>query len=100
RSAPKSTLLPYTTLFRSKINIKSFKIPNKLNQFVYKYFRKSKARRSFEFATILLQKGIGTPAPVAFMENFNGLGLQKSFYASLQDRKSTRLNSSHVKISY
>lgn len=67
----------------NKINVKSFKIPNKLNQFVYRYFRKSKARRSFEFATILLKKGIGTPAPVAFMENFKGLGLQKSFYASL-----------------
>lgn len=66
-----------------KINVKSFKIPNKINQFVYKYFRKSKARRSFEFAGILLQKGIGTPAPVAFEENFDFFGLQRSFYASL-----------------
>lgn len=66
-----------------KINVKSFKIPNKLNQFVYKYFRKSKARRSFEFANILLQKGIGTPTPIAFQENFNAFGLQKSFYASI-----------------
>lgn len=66
-----------------KINVKSFKIPNKLNQFVYKYFRKSKARRSFEFANILLEKGIGTPIPVAFQENFNEFGLQRSFYASI-----------------
>jgi len=66
-----------------KINVKSFKIPNKINQFVYKYFRKSKARRSFEFANILLEKGIGTPTPVAFEENFNGFGLQRSFYASI-----------------
>ena len=66
-----------------KVNIKSFKIPNKLNQFVYKHFRKSKARRSFEFANVLLQKGIGTPTPVAFQENFNTWGLEKSFYASL-----------------
>lgn len=66
-----------------QINVKSFKIPNKLNQFVYRYFRKSKARRSFEFATILLEKGIGTPVPVAFQENFNGFGLQRSFYASI-----------------
>lgn len=66
-----------------KVNVKSFKIPNKLNQFVYKYFRKSKAKRSFEFANYLLEKGIGTPKPVAFQENFGGLGLQKSFYASL-----------------
>ena len=66
-----------------KINVKSFKIPNKINQFVYKHFRKSKARRSFEFATILLEKGIGTPTPIAFMENYNGFGLQSSFYASI-----------------
>ncbi|HLV23251.1 MAG TPA: lipopolysaccharide kinase InaA family protein [Moheibacter sp.] len=66
-----------------KINVKSFKIPNKINQFVYKYFRKSKAKRSFEFANILLGKGIGTPTPIAFEENFNGFGLQRSFYASI-----------------
>ena len=66
-----------------KVNVKSFKIPNKLNQFVYRHFRKSKAKRSFEFANYLLEKGIGTPKPVAFQESFGGLGLQKSFYASL-----------------
>lgn len=64
------------------INIKSFKIPNLINKIAYKYFRKSKARRSFEFATILLQKGIGTPEPIAFLENFNFMGLKDSYYAS------------------
>jgi hypothetical protein len=66
-----------------KMNVKSFKIPNKINQFVYRYFRKSKARRSFEFATILLSKGIGTPTPIAFQENFGSFSLQRSFYASI-----------------
>ncbi|WP_026729268.1 hypothetical protein [Flavobacterium denitrificans] len=64
------------------INIKSFKIPNIVNKIAYKYFRKSKARRSFEYATILLEKGIGTPEPVAFLENFNFIGLKDSYYAS------------------
>lgn len=64
------------------INIKSFKIPNIVNKIAYKYFRKSKARRSYEYATILLEKGIGTPQPIAFLENFNGLGLKDSYYAS------------------
>ncbi len=64
------------------INIKSFKVPHLVNRIVYKYFRKSKARRSFEFATILLEKGIGTPQPVAFVENSNWLGLNDSYYAS------------------
>lgn len=64
------------------VNVKSFKVPNKVNQFVYKFFRKSKAKRSYEFALILLEKQIGTPQPIAFQETFGGLGLQKSFYAS------------------
>lgn len=64
------------------INIKSFKIPNIVNKIAYKYFRKSKARRSFEYATILLEKGIGTPEPIAFLENFNFIGLKDSYYVS------------------
>lgn len=64
------------------INIKSFKVPNLINKIAYKYFRKSKARRSFEYATILLEKGIGTPAPLAFLENFNLIGLKDSYYVS------------------
>ena len=53
------------------INIKSFKVPNLINKIAYKYFRKSKARRSFEYATTLLEKGIGTPQPIAYFENFD-----------------------------
>jgi hypothetical protein len=64
------------------INIKSFKIPNIVNKIAYKYFRKSKAKRSFEYATILLEKGIGTPQPIAFLENFNTIGLKDSYYVS------------------
>jgi len=64
------------------INIKSFKIPNLINKIVYKYFRKSKARRSFEFATILLEKGIGTPKPIAYFENHDFIGLKDSYYVS------------------
>ena len=64
------------------INIKSFKIPNLKNKIAYKYFRKSKARRSFEFATILLEKGIGTPQPIAYFENHDFIGLKDSYYIS------------------
>jgi Lipopolysaccharide kinase (Kdo/WaaP) family len=62
------------------LNIKSFKKPNLINKFIYKYFRKSKAKRSYEFATILLEKGIGTPKPIAFYENFDFFGLKDSYY--------------------
>ena len=64
------------------INIKSFKIPNLVNKIAYKYFRKSKARRSFEYATVLLEKEIGTPQPIAFLENYNWIGLKDSYYVS------------------
>jgi hypothetical protein len=64
------------------INIKSFKIPHFINKIAYKYFRKSKARRSFEYATTLLENGIGTPEPIAFFENYDFIGLKDSYYVS------------------
>lgn len=70
-------------IHNQQINVKSFKTPHKLNQLIYKYFRKPKAQRSFEFASILLQKNIGTPQPIAYESNFNAWGLQRSFYASI-----------------
>lgn len=64
------------------INIKSFKIPHLINKIAYKFFRKSKARRSFEYATTLLEKGIGTPEPIAYLENYDFIGLKDSYYVS------------------
>ena len=64
------------------IIIKAFKIPNVINQIVYRYFRKSKARRSFEFATNLINLDIKTPAPIAYIEDFTLLGLKRSYYIS------------------
>ena len=63
------------------ISIKSFKKPNIINKIVYRYFRKSKARRSFEFASKLMEMQIGTPHPVAFFENYDSIGLNESYYA-------------------
>lgn len=63
------------------VSVKSFKKPNLINKIVYRYFRKSKARRSFEFASKLMDLGIGTPQPVAFFENYDIIGLKDSYYA-------------------
>ena len=63
------------------ISIKSFKKPNIFNKIVYRYFRKSKARRSFEFASKLTEMQIGTPQPIAFFENYDFIGLNESYYA-------------------
>lgn len=67
-------------LDNGKVVIKSFKVPNLINKVAYKYFRKSKAQRSFEYANILLKNGVGTPEPVAFAEEIKGGMLTKSFY--------------------
>jgi len=66
------------------VNVKSFKVPNFINKLVYRTFRKSKARRSYEFANILLEKGIGTPQPIAYFEHFTAFTLQDSYYMSAQ----------------
>jgi len=65
-----------------KINIKAFKIPNIVNQIVYRYFRKSKAQRSFEYANKLLELGIGTPQSIAYYENKTTFLFKRSFYIS------------------
>ena len=65
-----------------KINIKSFKIPNAVNKIVYRFFRKSKAERSFEYANYLISNKIGTPFPIAFAENKSGLTFKDSYYVS------------------
>lgn len=63
--------------------VKSFKRPNWINRLVYRYWRKSKAHRSYLYANRLTDLEIGTPKPVAFMESFGCSGIQRSFYFSL-----------------
>ncbi len=67
-----------------QINIKSFKIPNSINKIVYRFFRKSKAERSFYYAHHLISKKIGTPFPVAYSEENQGFQFGKSYYISEQ----------------
>lgn len=78
----KRNIIKLFDLDTKKINIKSFKIPHLINKIAYKYFRKSKARRSFEFANKLIALGIGTPEPIAYFENYDWLGLKESYYVS------------------
>ncbi len=67
-----------------KVNIKSFKKPGAINSFIYRYIRKSKARRSYEYANMLLERGFGTPQPMAYFEDLSPLGLGESYYVSEQ----------------
>src|SRR5437870_11927096 len=71
RRPPRSTLFPYTTLFRSLFLKEHTEIRAKLES--------------------ALRKKLGLPNPAAQAEVSS---------SSPEDRKSTRLNSSHVAISY
>ncbi len=62
-----------------KLVVKSFKIPNFINRFVYRFFRDSKAKRSYQNAKRLIELGINTPKPIGYIEFFTPF-LEKSFY--------------------
>lgn len=63
------------------INIKSFKVPNFVNKIAYKFFRQSKAERSFKYAQFLIANNIGTPYPIAYAANSSNL-FRDSYYVS------------------
>ncbi len=60
--------------------VKKFKIPNVINRIVYRYFRPSKAKRSYDYS-LKIGEGI-CPEPIAYIEDrVRGL-LGKSYYIS------------------
>jgi len=60
--------------------IKSFKIPNIVNKYVYRFFRESKAKRSFDYAKKLIDSGFLTPYPIAYVEEKTSFQFLKSYY--------------------
>jgi len=60
-----------------KLAVKSFKIPHLLNRFVYRFFRDSKAKRSYLHS---LKIGNLTPEAVACCERFKHGLLSESYY--------------------
>lgn len=67
-----------------QLNVKSFKKPNLINKYAYRYLRQSKAKRSFQYGSKLLDLGVSTPTPVAYIEFSKFGGLSRSYYISLQ----------------
>lgn len=65
-----------------KVIVKSFKIPHLLNQIVYRFFRDSKAKRSFENSLLLEKLGINTPKPIGYIEFQTLFCLKNSYYLS------------------
>src|SRR2546426_1499833 len=77
RRPPRSTLFPYTTLFRSGAD-------------------EARAQVRLEFGVQVLNRDAWIEVPVLG----EGVALSRFDLAVLADRKSTRLNSSHLVISY
>lgn len=77
-------LIKIMTLGDLQINVKSFKRPHILNRFIYAWFRKSKAERSYLNALRLQHMEIGTPTPIAYLL-YKGIGgVTRSYYISIQ----------------
>ncbi|WP_051238818.1 lipopolysaccharide kinase InaA family protein [Gaetbulibacter saemankumensis] len=64
------------------LNVKSFKVPHLINQIAYRFFRKSKAQRSYEYANKLIELEIGTPQPIGYYIFKTFFLFKKSYYIS------------------
>lgn len=60
--------------------VKKFVSVTFFNRLMYSFFRKSKARRSYENATKLIERGFMTPLPVAYIEIKRWLLLKEQYY--------------------
>src|SRR5947208_9740183 len=93
RRPPRSTLFPYTTLFRSEIVCGAFLIIGLLTRLV-----------SILLLIDISVAIVSTKIPILLGHGFWGFSVTKlpryGFLSMIQDRKSTRLNSSHQIISY
>jgi len=67
-----------------EIVVKSFRIPNPLNQVVYAWLRDSKAKKSYDHALKLKALGITTPEPIGYIEFYEHGLLKESFFLSLR----------------
>jgi len=62
--------------------VKSFKIPHILNQVIYRFFRDSKAKRSYVNSVKLKELGINTPQPIGYKEIYKNCLFKNSYYIS------------------
>jgi len=67
---------------QKKYVVKSFKVPHLLNQIVYRFFRSSKAQRSYENAVKLRELNINTPQPIGYIEFPSFFLFNESYYIS------------------
>lgn len=67
-----------------EINVKRYGIPALANRIVYSFFRTPKGKRAFEYPQMLLQKGVETPVPIAYIEERKCGLINYSYFISMQ----------------
>ena len=75
-------VIKHVTLCNQQTVVKSFKPPNLLQGSIYRYFRKTKARRSYEYSESLRTNSIDTPKAFGYVEIFNRFRLCNSYFIS------------------
>lgn len=69
------------------IVVKRFKKPHLINRIAYTFFRSSKAKRSYEYALKLLELGVDTPAPIAYIEQYKCGLLTHGYLISIYEKE-------------
>src|SRR5690606_40771695 len=100
RRSPRSTLFPYTTLFRSFEHLQKRFPDSTFSEDTLKIEHQIKGEIKIKLRKYYIE-AICEGSRMLDLDLFQTLGkINDSFLAFNKDRKSTRLNSSHVKISY
>ena len=76
--------------------VKKYKIPLFINRIVYRFLRKSKAQRAYEYALRLEELGIRTPQAVAYIESYSGGLLADSYLVTLYEPYSRLMREFHT----
>jgi hypothetical protein len=66
-----------------RLVVKAFRRPNLINRLVYGLLRPSKAKRAYENALLLRRIGVGTPAPVGYLNRRMGLLFDRSYLVTM-----------------
>lgn len=67
-----------------RIIVKSYCDAVWFNRIVYRFFRTPKAQRSYEYADLLLDIGVGSPLPIGYNIQYRGLMIGRSYFACLE----------------
>jgi len=75
------------------IIVKRYKVPHLINRIAYTFFRPSKAKRAYEYALKLLDLGVNTPAPIAYIEQKSFGLLNHGYFISIYEKDYTDIRS-------